>query len=64
MKTVTHFTITNTLSQYMLKEYKGDLLELFEQKQFDIIIHQMNCMNNMGSGIALAIAQKYPQTKE
>ena len=47
-----------------LKEYKGNLLTLFEQKQFDIIIHQMNCMNNMCSGIALAIALKYPQTKE
>ena len=47
-----------------LKEYKGNLLTLFEQKEFDLIIHSMNCMNNMGSGIALAIAQKYPQTKE
>lgn len=47
-----------------LKEYKGNLLALFEQKEFDLIIHSMNCMNTMGAGIALGIANKYPQTKE
>jgi len=42
---------------------KGDLLDLAEKREFDIIVHGCNCFNIMGGGIAYAIAKKYPQAK-
>lgn len=39
---------------------KGDLLTLADEGEFDIIVHGCNCFNNMGAGIAVAIARKYP----
>ncbi len=45
----------------MLKHAKGDLLEMAEQGQFNIIIHGCNCHNTMGSGIARQIRERYPQ---
>lgn len=46
-----------------LKEINGNLIELFQQKQFDLIIHACNCFNTMGAGIALGIAQEYPEVE-
>lgn len=46
-----------------LKEINGNLLEQFENGEYDIIIHQCNCFNNMGSGIARGIAIKYPEVE-
>jgi O-acetyl-ADP-ribose deacetylase (regulator of RNase III) len=40
---------------------QGDLLELAEQGNFDIIVHGCNCFNTMRSGIARQIAERYPQ---
>jgi O-acetyl-ADP-ribose deacetylase (regulator of RNase III) len=40
-----------------IKEVKGNLLEASE----DLICHQVNCQGRMGSGVALAIKEKYPQ---
>lgn len=40
---------------------KGDLIELFKQKEFDLIAHQCNCIGVMGAGIAKALAQEFPQ---
>lgn len=40
---------------------KGDLLE---QSDINFIIHVANCFCAMGSGIALAIASKYPEAVE
>lgn len=40
-----------------IKVIQGDLLDA----KTDIIAHQTNCMGIMGSGVALAIRQKYPK---
>lgn len=42
------------------KEIEGDLLDLFDQGQFDIIAHQCNCFHTMGGGIARLIKARYP----
>jgi O-acetyl-ADP-ribose deacetylase (regulator of RNase III) len=44
-------------------EKQGNLLELFDDGDFDIIIQQCNCLNLMGAGIAAAIAHKYPEAQ-
>jgi O-acetyl-ADP-ribose deacetylase (regulator of RNase III) len=44
-----------------LKTIKGDLIELADSGQFDVIVHGCNCFNTMGSGIAKAIRLKWPQ---
>lgn len=46
-----------------LKEIDGNLIELFKEGEFDIIIHQCNCFNTMGAGIAAVIAQEYPEVE-
>jgi O-acetyl-ADP-ribose deacetylase (regulator of RNase III) len=40
---------------------KGNLLDLAEQGKFDVIVHGCNAFNNFGAGIALEIANRYPQ---
>jgi O-acetyl-ADP-ribose deacetylase (regulator of RNase III) len=45
----------------MLKHTKGNLIDLAEQGEFDVIVHGCNCLNTMGSGIAAEIRQRYPQ---
>lgn len=45
----------------MLKHVKGDLLDLAEAGEFDVIIQGCNCFNTMGSGIARSIKERYPQ---
>lgn len=47
-----------------MKVVKGDLLQLFEKGNFDIIIHGCNCFNTMGAGIAKQIKNKYPKVYE
>lgn len=44
----------------MIKEVKGNLLDLFDEGKFDVIIHGCNCMKLMGSGIAAQIKERYP----
>jgi O-acetyl-ADP-ribose deacetylase (regulator of RNase III) len=43
-----------------MKFMKGNLLELAEKGEFDVITHGCNCLCVMGAGIALAIANRYP----
>lgn len=43
------------------KIIEGNLLDLAEQGEFDVIIHGCNCRNNMGSGIAGQIATRFPE---
>jgi O-acetyl-ADP-ribose deacetylase (regulator of RNase III) len=43
----------------MIKEYKGDLLKT----DCNVIIHCCNCFNRMGSGIARALADKWPAVR-
>jgi O-acetyl-ADP-ribose deacetylase (regulator of RNase III) len=45
----------------MLKQTKGNLLDLAEQGEFDVIVHGCNCQNTMGSGIAREIRERYPR---
>ena len=48
----------------MLKHTTGNLIDLAEQGEFDIIVHGCNCLNTMGSGIAKEIRERYPQAYE
>lgn len=48
----------------MLKHTKGNLLDLAEQGEFNIIIQGCNCHNTMGSGIAKEIRERYPEAYE
>ena len=45
----------------MLKHVTGNLIDMAEQGQFDVIVHGCNCLNTMGSGIALEIRTRYPK---
>jgi O-acetyl-ADP-ribose deacetylase (regulator of RNase III) len=44
----------------MLKHTKGNLLDLAEAGQFDIVVQGCNCFNTMGGGIAREIRERYP----
>ncbi len=44
-----------------MKIIKGDLLDLAEQGQFDVIVHGCNCFNTMGGGIAAQIKKRFPE---
>lgn len=43
-----------------MKYVKGNLLELFEAGEFDMIVHGCNCRKKMKSGIAAQIVKEYP----
>lgn len=45
----------------MLKHTKGNLLDLAEANEFDVIVQGCNCFNTMGGGIAREIAERYPE---
>jgi len=47
-----------------LKHTKGNLLDLAEAGEFDIIVQGCNCFNTMGGGIAREIAERYPMCQE
>ena len=44
----------------MLKHAKGNLLDLAEAGEFDVVVQGCNCFNAMGGGIAREIAERYP----
>ena len=44
-----------------LKHATGNLLDLAEAGEFDVIVHGANCFNTMGSGIAREIRERYPE---
>lgn len=44
-----------------MKKVQGDLIKLFKQREFDVIIHGCNCGNNMGDGIAKTIRDEFPE---
>lgn len=48
----------------MLKKVKGNLLDLADAGEFDIIVQGCNCFNTMGSGLAPQIAKRYPAAEE
>lgn len=45
-------------------EIKGDLLSLFREGKFDLIVHGANCFNTMGAGIAYQIATQFPEAEQ
>jgi O-acetyl-ADP-ribose deacetylase (regulator of RNase III) len=44
----------------MLKHTKGNLIDLAEAGEFDVIVQGCNCFNTMGGGIAREIRERYP----
>jgi O-acetyl-ADP-ribose deacetylase (regulator of RNase III) len=50
----------DNLGKSMLKHTKGNLLDLAEAGEFDIVVQGCNCFNTMGGGIAREIAERYP----
>lgn len=42
---------------------KGNLLDMAENGEFDVIVHGANCMCVMGSGIAREIKTRFPQAE-
>lgn len=48
----------------MIHEIEGNLLDEFEKGTVNIIIHQANCFNTMGSGIARQIRERFPEAYE
>lgn len=47
-----------------MKTINGDLIKLFKEDKFDVIVHGCNCMCTMGSGIAKSIRSNYPSAYE
>lgn len=47
-----------------LKHAKGNLIDMAEAGDFNIIVQGCNCFNTMGGGIAREIAERYPHIAE
>lgn len=46
-------------------QYKtGDLVKAAQNKEVDVVVHQCNCFNTMGSGIAKQLADTFPIVKK
>ena len=43
-----------------LKHAKGNLVDLAEAGEFDLVVQGCNCFNTMGGGIAREIRERYP----
>lgn len=48
----------------MLIKKTGNLLDLAEAGEFDVIFHGANCFNTMGGGIAKEIRERFPAVAE
>ncbi len=48
----------------MLKHAKGNLLDMAEAGDFDVVVQGCNCFNAMGGGIAREIAERFPEAKQ
>lgn len=46
-----------------LKHTKGNLLDMADNGDFDIIVQGCNCFNAMGAGLAPQIAKRYPMAE-
>lgn len=47
-----------------MKIVRGDVIDLALSGRFDLIVHGMNCMNTMSSGIARQIRDRLPEAAE
>lgn len=62
-----HYTNTDNPIDFpisALKHTKGNLLDLAEAGEFDIIVQGCNCFNTMGGGIAREIRERYPMAAQ
>jgi O-acetyl-ADP-ribose deacetylase (regulator of RNase III) len=62
-----HYTNTDNPVDFpksALKHTKGNLLDLAEAGEFDIVVQGCNCFCTMGGGIAREIAERYPMCAE
>jgi O-acetyl-ADP-ribose deacetylase (regulator of RNase III) len=62
-----HYTNTDNPVDFpksTLKHAKGNLLDLAEAGEFDIVVQGCNCFNTMGGGIAREIRERYPQAAD
>ena len=48
----------------MLNHTKGNLIDLAEAGDFNVIVQGCNCFNTMGGGIAREIRERYPMCAE
>ncbi len=46
-----------------MRTVEGNLLDMFDAGEFDIIVHGCNCYNSMSGGIAAQIAERYPKAE-
>lgn len=46
-----------------MERVKGNLIDLAEQGEFDLIVHGCNCFHAMGGGIAREISHRYPEAE-
>lgn len=46
------------------REIKGDLIEMFNWGDLDVIAHGCNCYATFGAGIALTIGKTFPEAKD
>ena len=47
-----------------MKTVKGDLIQLAQNNEFDVIVHGCNCLCNMGGGIARTISRVFPEAEK
>lgn len=47
-----------------MKFIKGDLIALAKAGEFEVIVQGCNCMNSMGSGLALQWKKEFPESYE
>lgn len=62
-----HYTNTDNPIDFpisALKHSKGNLLDLAEAGDFDIIVQGCNCFNTMGGGIAREICERFPMAAQ
>lgn len=57
---MTEWVDTSTTDGGEMRSIKGDLVELADAGQFDVIVHGCNCQCVMGAGIAKAIRKRFP----
>ena len=62
-----HYTNTDNPVDFpvtALKHAKGNLLDMAEADEFDIIVQGCNCWNTMGGGLAREIRERYPMAAQ
>lgn len=47
-----------------MRTIKGDLVKLAASGDFNVIVHGCNCFNTMGAGVALQIANRFPEARK